>query len=195
MLLGILMQHIHVEDHCIPAELLAEVQRTINNLRWQYGWRSNSARKAQPGHWNFPILSAGMKNTEDVSASLQELPAPLAIVNTLWEWLRENKFEGKADLLRCYANAHTYGVEGYPHQDSQRRDEFTSVLYTNTVWHRDWGGATEIWDEAGWDIVRAIMPHVGRLATFPSWNLHRAAAVTRICPAARHTLIFKVRPL
>ncbi len=43
----------------------------------------------------------------------------LAPIAALWAQLQDRVLPGHA-LVRCYANAHTFGIEGYPHVDSRK---------------------------------------------------------------------------
>jgi hypothetical protein len=95
-------------------------------------------------------------------------------------------------LMRCYTNAHTYGVEGYPHTDSKRTADQTVVLYLNHYWRREWGGETVLYD--GQDIAHAEIPYYNRALMFPGIAWHAAKGVSRICTDLRMTLMFKVAP-
>jgi SM-20-related protein len=188
------LQTTQIDDDVVPRDLLAEVRNVIGGLGFRYGWRSNVDLKDSFGHWNFQILQADRNSTEDQSHALALLPAPLTVFAQFWEWLRAAKYPGAA-LLRCYANQHTYGTGGFPHTDADRPGEFTTVLYVNSEWRREWGGPTLIWDEEGEEIDRAVLPRPGRLLTFLGTRFHMATEPTRICPVARTVLVYKVRPL
>lgn len=89
-------------------------------------------------------------------------------------------------------NAHTYGLEGYPHTDSVRLCDKTIVVYMNPTWRREWGGETMIYD--GCKIVHAELPKENCAIEFPGSAWHVARGVTRICPELRVTLVFKLAP-
>jgi hypothetical protein len=94
--------------------------------------------------------------------------------------------------LRCYINAHTYGIEGYPHTDSFREHDKTIVIYLNPEWSRDWGGETLVYD--GDTIVHAGLPKFNSAVVFNGNQVHCARGVTRTCPEVRYTLMFKYAP-
>lgn len=94
--------------------------------------------------------------------------------------------------MRCYANAHTFGVEGYPHVDSRKPGNYTTIFYINPVWKPEWAGETIFMNDLG-DIAHAVLPKPGRMVLFDGRIIHAARAVTRICPAMRVTLMFKTR--
>lgn len=157
------------------------------SVRWSYGWESVSG-KAPFCHWNNDFISAPMNNETDYSDSLSKSPEH-EVINRIWNKLSGGPLRGHS-LVRCYANAHTYGVEGYPHYDAKTRDHFTTIVYINPMWKLEWAGETVFFDESG-DISHAIIPKPGRIAIFPGNILHAARAVSRSCPAMRVTLMFK----
>lgn len=181
---------IRVIDHAIPGDLLRMVAEAVTGLAFRYGWSSN--KTLHPFcHWNHNIALSGRKNTEDVSARLDR-KKQYGPIRDWWDFLQKDVI-GPADMLRCYVNAHTFGVEGYPHIDSKRPGETTALMYLNPMWRREWAGETEVFDEAGVEIVQAVMPRFGRILIFPSERYHVARSVTRMCPEARLTLVTKVR--
>lgn len=44
--------------------------------------------------------------------------------------------------MRCYANAHAFSVEGYPHFNAKKAGHFTTIFYINSVWKPGWAGET-----------------------------------------------------
>ena len=172
---------------CLPEKLANDVADYANGHHWHYGWASNKSM-GYP-HWNKDFTGEGREgiiNSLDVSNRLPE-PISSAWNHICAQYLHEIK------LLRCYVNAHTYGVEGYPHTDSSRPDDRTMVLYLNKEWRREWGGETMIY--AGQDIVHAEIPKFNHGIIFPGNQFHVAKGVTRICPALRITLMFKFCPI
>lgn len=94
--------------------------------------------------------------------------------------------------MRCYANAHTFGIEGYPHTDSRKPGNVTTIFYINPQWKPEWAGETVFINDLG-DIAHAVLPRPGRAVVFDGTIVHSARAVTRLCPALRVTLMFKTR--
>lgn len=167
-------------DNVFPDELLQQVQAVIRRVPWRYGWASN--RNIEFTHWNYDFANAGADNGLDRSDRLT------GAIRDAWIYLQK-EYLGPQALLRCYTNTHTYGVEGYPHQDSKRSADHTVVIYMSPHWQRDWGGETMVYE--GDRIIHAELPHYNRAIVFPGEAWHCARAVTRICPAQRITLMFK----
>lgn len=160
------------------------------SVRWQYGWPQGTGDPYS--HWNIDFLGAGLDNQDDLEDRLRAREDAQPIVH-VWERLRAGPLHGHR-LVRCYANAHTFGVEGYVHTDSKRPDNYTSVVYLNPVWKREWAGELVFFDNAG-DVFHAVSPKSGRVVVFPGSVPHAARAVSRICPAVRINLAFKTRLL
>ena len=164
----------------LPTELFHSVAARVNNGGWRYGWRSNPA--IGHGQWNQDYTQAGPENGLDVSAKLD------GVLSEAWQHLRPPS----TVLLRCYANGHTYGTEGYPHTDSTRLLDRTLVIYTVREWRREWGGETTVY--AGSQILHAELPAPNNGLEFDGRLTHAARGVTRICPTLRTTLMFKWCP-
>lgn len=166
-----------------PEELLKQLTETLQNVPWQYGWHSN--KNIEFTHWNHSFVRAGAHNGIDVAGDLPPLLA------TAWQYIQDT-ITGPMDLLRCYANTHTFGIEGYPHTDSRRDADETIVIYFSPYWQRNWGGETIVYD--GDTIIHAELPRYNKGLRFHGNQWHQARSVTRICPAQRITLMFKFAP-
>ena len=171
-------------DHLFDEAMLAETSALVESVAWAYGsWHSN------PGipyvHWNYDFCRASGKNIASIE---DRLPAA---VMPLWLSLKRVLPEGTYPI-RNYANIHTYGVEGFPHTDSNRADEITAVVYLSKEWRREWAGSTVFFNRED-DIIKAVMPKYGRVSLFPATTSHAASPVSRICPVARITMAIKTR--
>ena len=175
------MNTIQQINNCFPAELADKLHLLISNSDWKYGWRSNNSMGY--GHWNIDFTRAGPSNGLDVENKIKNSDLQQA-----WHYLKTNHFPD-ATLLRCYANSHTFGVEGYPHTDSLRECDYTAVIYLNKNWRREWGGETIIYN--GNDIEHAEIPKFNKVLAFPGNQWHVAKSPSRICPDLRLTLMFK----
>jgi hypothetical protein len=122
------MKSIAQIPNIFPEELAQQLHTYVSNVPWSYGWASNKSMGYT--HWNFDFAKAGPDNGIDVA---DRLPPILSLA---WKYLQKEHL-GEQDLLRCYTNAHTFGVEGYPHTDSKRDDDETIVIYMNTEWRRE----------------------------------------------------------
>ena len=167
----------------LPDELLKQVKTVIDSVPWRYGWASN--KNIEFTHWNHDFAGAGAVNSIDVS---HKISGP---IKAAWLHIQEH-ITGPADLLRCYTNSHTFGVEGYPHTDSKRPEDKTILIYMTPDWQRNWGGETVVYH--GNEIAHAELPNYGSGLIFNGVDWHCARAVTRICPAQRITLMFKFCP-
>jgi hypothetical protein len=165
-----------------PADIAERVYNLVSNAEFKYGWRSSMSTGY--GHWNKDYGRGGSENGIDISANLKDYPA----LDEAWRYLK-SMYWPAADLVRCYVNVHTFGVEGYPHTDSSRIDDKTVVVYVNKGWRREWGGETVVYD--GNKIACAELPAFNRGIVFYGDQYHQARSVTRICPEARMTLMFK----
>lgn len=133
-------------------------------------------------HWNCDFANVSIANGLDIEGNIH------GVIKDAWNFIKANHLPGHV-LIRCYANAHTYGVEGYPHTDSRRDGDVTVVVYLNKNWKREWGGETLVYE--GNKIVHAEIPAFNRSVIFPGNQSHCARGVTRICPEQRITLMFK----
>lgn len=179
-------QKYHVIENFLDEEIYETLSKIADRGSYTPGWKS--AKKSDPhGHWNinFPKAHAGSANLADISYAL---PDNLKVA---WDYVKEKYSLQDMKLLRCYINAHTYGVDGYTHRDSSRDDEWTVVLYLVDNWHMDWAGETIVIENN--DIVKSVIPKRNRALIFPGNNLHAARAVSRLCYGLRRTLMFKFR--
>ena len=175
---------ISVKDDALTKEMLDVAYNYIDSANWSYGWPSNT--DIPFGHWNVDFTHTPKNNPTDVSTSIPDKIAPI------WKAVNKAFFNGKATLVRCYANRHTYGTEGYIHTDTTRKEDQTCVVYMDKEWYPDWGGETVFYNEDKTEIVKAVIPRYGRTAVFAGTTPHCAKGVSRICPKVRTTLMFKV---
>lgn len=181
-------------DHFLAEAELALLQAFFQaQVYWTFGWQSNKNNAEVPfSHWNHDFLQVGRNNQADCTDQLlsDTRSAPLG---ALWTRLQTELLPGHA-LVRCYANAHTFGIEGYPHVDSRKPGNYTTIFYLNPQWKPEWAGETVFLNDLG-DIAHAVLPKPGRAVVFDGRIVHSARAVTRLCPALRVTLMFKTRAL
>jgi len=144
----------------------------VEEVSWMYGWKSDKETEFTQWHRDF-------FNAKPVNVHVQ----------AAWEYVQKFLLPGHV-LTRCYANAHTFGVEGYPHTDSRRDDNYTTMLYLVPEWKPEWAGETAFFNDAG-DLVQSVLPNPNRLVVFNGAQVHSARSVSRICPALRRVLVFK----
>lgn len=172
-------------DDGIPNDLLAECIAEVERRGWQYGWRSN--KMLGFGHWNI-VLSDSKIEREEV---YHEVPQ---CIRDLWDYIQPRFMPTTPVLVRAYANAHTYGVEGYIHRDSKFSTDETCVIYYEPDWKPEYAGETIFLNEEEDDIIKAVLPKYGRMTIFPGNIKHAGRGVSRICPVARRVLVLKGRP-
>lgn len=177
-------------DKYLSTDLVTAIQSFFQtNVHWTYGWQSDK-EKTPFGHWNHDFLKTHRTNQEDHEHLLLDNPE-LVPIRDLWLSLKETHLSDHS-LVRCYANAHTFGVEGYPHVDSRKPGNYTTIIYVNPIWKPEWAGETVFLNDLG-DIAHAVLPKPGRIVIFDGRITHAARGLTRICPAMRVTLMFKTR--
>ena len=172
-------------DGKIPDDVLQEAIVEVERRGWQYGWRSN--KKLGFGHWNV-VLSDSKIEREEV---YHEVPKS---IQDLWDYIQPRFMPTTPVLVRAYANAHTYGVEGYIHRDSKHDGDQTCIIYYEQDWKPEWAGETVFLNEDEDDVIKAILPKYGRMTIFPGKIKHVGRAVSRICPVARRVLVRKGKP-
>jgi hypothetical protein len=171
-----------VIDNFLPDAIADPLFDYIKTLTWSYGWRSNF--NVGYAHWNNDIAGVSTYNGIDIADRIQDKES----LYQAWQHINAEYLKDYV-LIRCYANAHTYGVEGYPHTDSVREDDVTVVIYMNRDWQREWGGETVVYD--GDNIIQSSTPMFNRAVLFKGNQHHSARGVTRTCPELRRTLMFK----
>lgn len=100
---------------------------------------------------------------------------------------------GPWELERVYANGQTTGLDGDFHQDSQRPDSWTFMIYATEVnadFIDKWGGQTEFKTDHG-RISQVPEPNLGIL--FKADIFHRGLAPSRYVNAMRVTVAWKLR--
>lgn len=177
-------------DNLISKHDLQKTQAYFEeNVRWKFGWPQG---KADPfSHWNCDFLKVKKNNLEEVTSKLTTNESLAALTN-IWHSLEQGPLHGH-QIIRCYANAHTFGIEGYPHVDVDEKtnpDCFTTIVYINPIWSRDWAGELVIFDDLG-EVCFCAAPKPGRVITFPAGMVHAARAVSRSCSAIRVSVVFK----
>jgi Rps23 Pro-64 3,4-dihydroxylase Tpa1-like proline 4-hydroxylase len=183
------MRAVHVFDDFLEETLLQETQTFFaEKVKWVYGWPQG--HKDPFSHWNHDFLEAHKKNQSNLESRLYELYGDTALAR-VWDALRSGPLYGH-DLVRCYANAHTFGVEGHPHTDSGQPGNYTAITYITPHWQADWAGELVLFDDAG-DIFFAGLPNPGRIIIIQGNTLHAARAVSRTCPVIRVCLVFKTK--
>lgn len=156
---------------------------------FRYGWYS-AKEVSEFTHWHIDFLNRSGSNQDNYEHVLYANPA-YKVIADVWTKLKAFHLKGHS-LVRCYANAHTYGVEGAPHTDTKIYGNFTTILYVVPEWKSEWAGETAFFNVAG-EITHSILPKPNRMITFDGTQVHAARALARICPGLRITLMFKTK--
>jgi hypothetical protein len=171
-------------DDLIPQEVAKKLLEHINSQGFTYGWKSND--RFDFGHWNVVFGGKKQSNRDDVEVVLD------GIVAEAVKLLKGRVIPDNSTIVRCYANAYTFGTEGYPHVDSNSDSDMTVLIYLNENWKTEWFGETVFFNEED-EIIHAVLPKLGRCVVFPSGMLHAGRSVSRVCPVARTVFVVKAR--
>jgi len=180
-----------VVDGFVSGELQASLLELLSRPIWAYGWKSSKTTNGF-GFWHAHFAGGGKDCRE---ACEDELAARLdcAPVQQLWHLLKQGPLAGH-EPLRVYANAHTYGTEGYTHRDnSDKENYFTTVYYAHPEWTANWAGELVFYNDEKSEIVTSVYPKPGRLVSFHGSVFHAARAPSRDCAALRICLVIKTQ--
>jgi Rps23 Pro-64 3,4-dihydroxylase Tpa1-like proline 4-hydroxylase len=177
-------------DDIFPKEVWVNLWEYFNNrASFRYGWPSDK-RVSEFTHWHIDFLNTANSNQENAEIELYK-KQEFGVVAAAWSHLKATHLKGHK-LVRCYANAHTYGVEGYVHSDTLIEGNYTTLIYLVPEWRSEWAGETVFMNDEG-ELVKSVLPKANRGVIFDGQQLHAARAVSRICPGLRITLMFKTK--
>jgi len=180
-----------VVDDFVPLQLQQALTSITEQPIWKYGWRSNT-RRDRYSYWHAHVAGGDGKNRSNCEAELAAQPAYSAIY-TLFKILQTGPLRGH-EPLRVYLNSHTFGVEGYVHQDNTDAENyFSTVYYAHPVWHQNWSGDTVFYNQDETDILTSVFPRPGRAVTFHGAIPHCARAPSRDCSELRVSIVIKTQ--
>ncbi|MGJ4729261.1 2OG-Fe(II) oxygenase [Luteimonas sp. SDU101] len=180
-----------VFDDLIEPEQHRSILTLVRGPIWAYGWKSVQGRD-RFSFWHAQFAGGGKDSRENCLDELarNSIAAPIL---ALWERLSSTVLGGY-EPIRVYANAHTYGIEGYVHQDSADNENyFTAIYYAHNAWHPDWAGETAFVDRETGDVTSAVYPRPGRVILFRGSTPHVARSPSRECPELRVSVVFKMQ--
>lgn len=198
--------HAQNPDHAIPPptrfeKVFSEDDRKrvydfLNLPGWETGWKSNARRDA------FSFLHkhfAGWRKFGEDGKPRQyecadELQQNAPLIYGAWLTVRERIFTGHR-LVRCYANAMAYGMDGSVHTDSTEPNNYTAVYYPHERWSPNWGGETMFYNSDETRILGCFYPRPNSAVLFDGRIPHRANGVTRSYAGVRITLMFKTEKI
>lgn len=169
---------VRIIDEPFEPALAENITSAFERESWQFGWASNSSDTYRFWHRDFDqsdlSKSPGCKPTADAWASLNK------------EIMKQHR------LVRAYANAHTYGGEGYIHVDGKGADGyFSSVYFCHREWQAGWSGELVFFTQDQSEIEFAVVPKPRRLVVFPGAIPHVVRPPSRSCTLLRMSLVFK----
>lgn len=173
---------------------LARKIKSYYSQNLSYGWKSNTNKSYDHGHWNKEILinsklfPIDLANTAYLNCHSE--------ISDLWSII-SNALGSERGFYRAYINGYTYGTDAYAHTDdpwmrNNGEDNFseTSILYLNESWNKDFAGETVIFNEED-EIESSVLPKFGRILIFDSSKFHAARPLTRMCGELRLVFVIK----
>jgi hypothetical protein len=182
---------IKVYDDFLPSSDNDAVQLFFKDLEWKYGYKSLQM-PVQPSipHWSKYFF---ISDNPQVGTPIDEVNFESKCLQSLYDQIKPLvKQDGHStSLLRCYANAHTIGIDSRIHVDDKRDNTTTALFYPMQQWSIDWGGQTIFWHKSTREVIKSIIPKSNRLIVFDSTLWHGASPLTSYCTDLRMTLMFK----
>lgn len=164
---------LEVLDDVVPADLHAAAWKACSGKHWYFGHGSHAGDWSR--FWKMDLEGKGA-------------------FDSIWQHIRprcEALAGGPLRVIRQYANGHTYGLGGQPHADDERPGSYTLLYYPMQEWNDGWDGETVFFDEHG-EIAMAVRPRPNRAVVFDSRIPHAGRAPSRMCPALRVTVAYKL---
>ncbi len=178
-----------VYDSILSESCFEELAQFFQDASWKFGWRSNTIGESLL-HWNLHLAGGGkssMHPCDDEIFSNDKLK-PVA---ELWREIKNTLLPDHL-LVRCYGNAHTFGLDGTIHRDNKKSVPLvTTLIYCHRLWPLAWGGEIIFYNDACDSIDKVVHPKPGRLVLFDGATPHVAKSPTRICRDLRISLVFK----
>ena len=134
--------------------------------------------------------STGEDHKPEVYECQDELQKNSPLIFGAWLTVREKIFAGHK-LVRCYANAMCYGMDGTVHTDAHEPGNYTAVYYPHERWSPNWGGETMFYNQREDRVMGCFYPRPNSCVVFDGRIPHRANGVTRSYAGMRITLMFK----
>lgn len=184
------LDEVLVLDEALPPELLLRLQGLVRRPIWGYGWKS-CVKRDRFSFWHAHFAGGDENSTADCEEEMASRKY-LAPVLDLWKLLAAGVLKGHIPV-RAYANAHTYGVDGYVHTDSKEDNYYSTILFAHDEWEHNWAGETVFISAGEGDVIKAVHPKPGRMVIFKGQTLHVARSPSRECPALRVSVVIKTR--
>lgn len=151
-----------------------KILQYLSEPRWRYGHGSNKSKpeyKSSPPFWIMELINEDFFSV-DLLGKIKKLTGK------------------KYSLVTVYANGHTYGTKGRPHQDSHDENGYTFLYYPNLEWDVEWQGKTAfIFDT---DRYYFNTPKPNSAILFPGMIWHYAEETSRMFTDLRITIAWKL---
>jgi SM-20-related protein len=178
-----------VIDDFLDPQLFDRLAQLFQDTSWKFGWRSNTVGDSLL-HWNKHIAGGGKSSRTACDSELSAHEEGLPVAEA-WAAIKE-QFLQDHSLVRCYANAHTFGLDGSIHRDNPKDVPMvTTLVYCHRFWPLPWGGETLFYSDDCESITATTFPKPGRIAMFHGSMPHAARSPTRLCRELRVSLVFK----
>ncbi len=161
-------------DDLVSEDMQMALWKATRSRNWYFGAFSND-RSAIP-FWNM--------ERDGVAAA-----------DVVWEHAKpqcEELVGASLEVLRQYANGHTFGQGGKPHTDDSSPGTYTLIYYPMSQWHKDWDGGTVFQAEDG-EIISTIQLKPNRAVLFDAQILHYGRAPSRMFTGLRVTVAYKLK--
>ena len=189
---------IEVYDNLFNHDMLESLSDYAENLTWNFGDRYTDDDPFSLQFWGCPIMTNNdlfIENHDSLPTSIIECDN---IIQDVWSKIKSQKTVNDLNLSvnTIIVNGQSYGQEGGIHKDHGSENEnssggrFTVVLYLNRKWHPTWQGETMLYNNSGTDIVKAVVPHPGRVLFFDARIPHQARPPHRSIDDLRMTMAF-----
>ncbi|WP_084687952.1 2OG-Fe(II) oxygenase [Paraburkholderia oxyphila] len=176
-------------DDIVPRSLAMSIHELLCGPIWKFGHQSNGMND-RFSFWSTRFAGGDGSSRTSCETELRE-SARNAPIARLWDVISSEILRGH-EPLRVYANAHTYGSEGYVHVDNADRDNyFSTIYYAHPVWMPNWAGDLVFFDADKSDSIASVFPKPGRVVTFPGCIPHAARATSRDCSDLRLSVVMK----
>ncbi len=161
-------------DDLVPEELHKDLWKATRTKNWYFGAFSNQSN-------SIPFWNMDLDNVPAADAVWQHAKAQC-----------EGLIGAPLEVLRQYANGHTFGQGGRPHTDDDAAGTYTLIYYPMPRWHKDWDGGTEFHNGEG-EIITAVQLKPNRAVLFDARVLHYGRAPSRMFTGLRVTVAYKLK--
>jgi SM-20-related protein len=156
---------------------------------WKWGYNSTSNKMVESIP-HFSLIHAGVTSyTQKYYNCENELSGTIL---EIWNVIKKH-LDSNDELVRCYANLITIGLDQRMHFDDENPNSKTIIIYLNDTWNVDWSGETVFWDRNNREIIKSVLPKFNTAVLFSGNIWHGVRPVSIFCRVPRITLMFKTQ--